>query len=110
MLPIPRLLPMEDYLDYLANRALPDPSLASRPGGPVECLGRPGHRRHGRAAQAALASLGLPDDLNTRRRRPGDLRSCGIDFPDALADIASKAFMIVIQDFQDAYTLNVRSS
>ena len=34
--------------------------------------------------------------------------SCGIDFPDALADLASKAFMIVIQDFQDPYTLNVK--
>ena len=26
VMPIPRLLPMEDYLDYVANRALPDPS------------------------------------------------------------------------------------
>jgi hypothetical protein len=34
--------------------------------------------------------------------------SCGIDFPDALTDLAAKAFMIVIQDFQDPYTLNVR--
>ena len=40
-----------------------------------------------------------------RRWRPA--RACGIDFPDALADLASKAFMIVIQDFQDPYTLNV---
>jgi uncharacterized radical SAM superfamily Fe-S cluster-containing enzyme len=34
--------------------------------------------------------------------------ACGIDFPDALADLAAKAFMIVIQDFQDPYTLNVK--
>ncbi len=34
--------------------------------------------------------------------------SCGVDFPDALSELAAKAFMIVIQDFQDPYTLNVK--
>jgi 7,8-dihydro-6-hydroxymethylpterin dimethyltransferase len=34
--------------------------------------------------------------------------SCGIDFPDALAELAGKAFIIVIRDFRDPYTLNVR--
>ena len=33
---------------------------------------------------------------------------CGIDPPAALDTRAAKAFMIVVQDFQDPYTLNVR--
>ena len=35
-------------------------------------------------------------------------RRCGIDLPEALKSITDKAFMIVIQDFQDPYTLNVK--
>jgi uncharacterized radical SAM superfamily Fe-S cluster-containing enzyme len=34
--------------------------------------------------------------------------SCGIDLPAALQDLERKVFMVVAQDFQDAYTLNVR--
>jgi hypothetical protein len=34
--------------------------------------------------------------------------TCGIDLPAALRSLTDKAFMIVIQDFQDPYTLNVR--
>jgi hypothetical protein len=34
--------------------------------------------------------------------------TCGIDLPEALKSITDKAFMIVIQDFQDPYTLNVK--
>jgi hypothetical protein len=57
----------------------------------------------------ALASLRLPDELNEiASAAMKACVSCGIDFPDALADLAAKAFMIVIQDFQDPYTLNVR--
>jgi hypothetical protein len=34
--------------------------------------------------------------------------ACGIDLPAAVKDLASRAFMIVVQDFQDPYTLNVK--
>ena len=34
--------------------------------------------------------------------------TCGIDITAALRDLAQKAFMIIIQDFQDPYTLNVK--
>jgi uncharacterized radical SAM superfamily Fe-S cluster-containing enzyme len=33
---------------------------------------------------------------------------CGIDLPRALRDLERKVFMVVAQDFRDAYTLNVR--
>ena len=34
--------------------------------------------------------------------------ACGVNLSDALANLTDRAFMIVIQDFQDPYTLNVK--
>ena len=34
--------------------------------------------------------------------------ACGVNLPAAVADLTGRAFMIVIQDFQDPYTLNVK--
>ena len=109
VLPIPRLLPMEDYLDYLANRALPDPTLRGVLEGLWSASSVPGTAIVTERLAAALAALGLPDELRQIAGAALDgCAACGIDFPDALAELAAKAFMIVIQDFQDAYTLNVR--
>ncbi len=109
VLPIPRLLPMEDYFDYLANRALPDPALRGVLEGLWSASATPDTDSMVERLTAALASLGYPDDL--KRIAGAVLESCaacGISLPEALAELASKAFMIVIQDFQDPYTLNVR--
>jgi tetraether lipid synthase len=109
VLPIPRLLPMEDYLDYLANRALPDPTLRGVLEGLWSASSVPGTALVTERLATALAALGLPDELRHIAGAALDgCAACGIDFPDALAELAAKAFMIVIQDFQDAYTLNVR--
>jgi hypothetical protein len=34
--------------------------------------------------------------------------ACGVNLPEAVAHLTDRAFMIVIQDFQDPYTLNVK--
>jgi hypothetical protein len=34
--------------------------------------------------------------------------ACGVNLPEALENLSDRAFMIVVQDFQDPYTLNVR--
>jgi uncharacterized radical SAM superfamily Fe-S cluster-containing enzyme len=34
--------------------------------------------------------------------------TCVIDLPTEVRDVTTKAFMVVIQDFQDPYTLNVK--
>ena len=108
-MPIPRLLPMENYLDYLANRALPDPVVRGVLEGLWSASAIPGTDAMVERLTAALASLGLPDELNDIASAALETCvACGIDFPDALADARAKAFMIVIQDFQDPYTLNVR--
>jgi 7,8-dihydro-6-hydroxymethylpterin dimethyltransferase len=109
VVPIPRLLPIEHYLDYLTNRALPDTSLRSVLEGLWSASAIPGTDAMVDRLGSALATLDVPDEL--RAIAGGALRSCaacGIEFPDALTALADKAFMIVCQDFQDAYTLNVR--
>ncbi|MGH2851701.1 MAG: radical SAM protein, partial [Solirubrobacteraceae bacterium] len=109
VVPIPRLLPMERYLDYLANRVLPDPSLRGVLEGLWSAASVPGNEDMVEGLAAALGSAELSEEV--ARLAGGALSlcaACGIDFPEALADLAKKAFMIVIQDFQDPYTLNVR--
>ena len=109
VVPIPRLLPMDTYLDYLSNRALPDPSVRAALEGLWSASAIPGSDSMIERLTTALGSLGLPGELNDLTAAALETcASCGIDFPDALADLAAKAFMIVIQDFQDPYTLNVK--
>jgi uncharacterized radical SAM superfamily Fe-S cluster-containing enzyme len=109
VVPIPRLLPLDHYLDYLTNRALPDPSLRTALEGLWSASAVPGSPTTVDRLTTALAALGLPGAVNEFAAAALETcAGCGIDFPQALADIASKVFMIVIQDFQDPYTLNVK--
>jgi uncharacterized radical SAM superfamily Fe-S cluster-containing enzyme len=85
VVPFARLLDIEEQLDYLANRVIPDPSLRGALERMFSSSATPG------AEQALLTCEG-----------------CGIDLPAALRELERKVFVVVAQDFQDAYTLNVR--
>ncbi len=109
VVPIPRLLPIEHYLDYLTNRALPDTSLRGVLEGLWSASAVPGTETMVERLSTALAALDLPDELHTLAAAALEsCAMCGIDFPDALSALSERAFMIVLQDFQDSYTLNVR--
>jgi len=84
-MPIARLVDVEEYLDYAANRVVPDLEIRHALEKMFSASATPG------VEQALLAC-----------------ESCGIDLPHALEAIQQHAFMIVAQDFQDPYTLNVR--
>src|SRR6266508_1831646 len=85
VIPFTRLLEVGDYLDYVANRIAPDPKVRGALEKMFSSSATPG------AERALLAC-----------------EACGIDLPDALNDLAQHFFMLVVQDFQDAYTLTVR--
>lgn len=89
VVPVTRLVDVEDHLDYVTNRALPDPSAREA----LEKLWSAG----------ALAGTPLTD---------GNLDRLGCSScctPSEVFDVLSeKAFMIMVQDFQDPYTLNVK--
>lgn len=95
VVPIPRLLDVEDYLDYVSNRVIPD--LAIR-----EALEK---------LWSASAVLGTDTTIEQLQKAAAALdcaNACGINLPEALAHLTDRVFAIVIQDFQDPYTLNVR--
>ncbi len=87
ILPIPRLLSVEDHLDYVTNRVLPDPSVRT-------------------ALERLWSASAVPGTDATAEQLA--CATCGIDLPRTLDSLIDTAFMIMIQDFQDPYTLNVR--
>jgi uncharacterized radical SAM superfamily Fe-S cluster-containing enzyme len=84
-LPLTRLFDVEPYLDYAANRVVPDLDVRGALERMFSSSATPG-------AEAALLAC----------------RECGIDLPAALADVRQHAFVVTVQDFQDPYTLNTR--
>jgi 7,8-dihydro-6-hydroxymethylpterin dimethyltransferase len=85
LIPFTRLLDVEPYLDYVANRVVPDWGIREALEAMFSSSATPG------AEQALLACA-----------------DCGIDLPTALAGLEEHTFVVATQDFQDAYTLNVR--
>jgi uncharacterized radical SAM superfamily Fe-S cluster-containing enzyme len=85
VVPFTRLIEIDDYLDYLSNRVIPDYDVRHALERMFSSSATPG------AEKALLACA-----------------SCGIDLPAALDQLKDKVFMLIVQDFQDAYTLNVR--
>lgn len=109
VVPIPRLLDMTRYLDYVSNRVLPFTSLRPALESLWSASAVPGSDTMTERVAAVLDALDLPEELEGLARSTlSTCGTCGIDFPEALMGLAEKVFMIVIQDFQDPYTLNVR--
>jgi 7,8-dihydro-6-hydroxymethylpterin dimethyltransferase len=95
VVPIPRLLQVEDYLDYVTNRVMPDPAIRDA----LEKLW---------SASAFMGTETTQEKLRAAAEALDCADACGIDLPGTAKDLADRAFMIVVQDFQDPYTLNVK--
>jgi 7,8-dihydro-6-hydroxymethylpterin dimethyltransferase len=87
LVPLPRLLDVEDLLDYVTNRAVPDLDV-----------------RHALEGLFSASAAGGSEPTAERL----DCVACGIALPAELRDVAARGFMIVTQDFQDPWTLDVR--
>jgi hypothetical protein len=90
--PLPRVLNVEDYLDYLTNRAAPDLGGEIRTAleGLWSSSAVPGSEKAAGEFRLTCAACGMPD---------------GLDFG-ALAD---RMFMIMLQDFMDPWTFNQKN-
>ncbi len=86
LVPLPRLVDVERYLDYVTNRAVPDLDVR----GALEGLW---------SAKAAGGSAPVAERL--------ECIACATAMPSQLREVAARGFMIVVQDFQDPYTLDV---
>jgi hypothetical protein len=95
VVPIPRLLNVEDYLDYVSNRVVPDYAVRDA----LEKLW---------SASAFMGTGTTEQHLRAAAEALDCADACGVNLPEAVANLTDRAFMIVIQDFQDPYTLNVR--
>ncbi|MPZ27427.1 MAG: radical SAM protein [Micromonosporaceae bacterium] len=95
VVPIPRLLNVEDYLDYVSNRVVPDYAVREA----LEKLW---------SASAFMGTDTTEEKLRAAVEALDCADACGVNLPEAIANLTDRAFMIVIQDFQDPYTLNVR--
>jgi 7,8-dihydro-6-hydroxymethylpterin dimethyltransferase len=87
LVPLPRLVEVEEYLDYVTNRAVPDLEVREA----LEGLW---------SAKAAGGSGPVAERL--------DCVACSTGMPPELREVAARGFMIVVQDFQDPYTLDVQ--
>jgi tetraether lipid synthase len=85
LVPLPRLVEVERYLDYVTNRAVPDLDVREA----LEGLW---------SAKAAGGSPPVAARL--------DCIACATAMPVELRQVAAQGFMIVLQDFQDPYTLD----
>jgi uncharacterized radical SAM superfamily Fe-S cluster-containing enzyme len=92
VLPLPRLVAVDDYLDYLTNRVLLDPAAAIKAAleGLWSTSTLPGTEKAASAFVASCSACGLPDGLD-------------------LEAIADQIFMIMLQDFMDPWTFNQKN-
>lgn len=89
VIPLPRILDVDDYLDYLTNRVIPDlgAEIKTALEGLWSSSAVPGSDKAAREFALSCAACGLPD---------------GID-PGAFA---RRMFMIMLQDFMDPWTFD----
>ena len=92
VLPLPRLLRVDDYLDYIANRILPDAGAALRSAleGLWSSSVTPGSARAAEEFRLTCAACDLPE---------------GFD----LSGLAGRMFMVMFQDFMDPWTFNQKN-
>jgi uncharacterized radical SAM superfamily Fe-S cluster-containing enzyme len=92
VIPLPRLLKVEDYLDYLANRAVPDFGLEIK-----------------RALEGLWSSSAVPGSSKSVAHIVAACQSCGVPDGLTIGDFADRMLMIMLQDFMDPWTFNQKN-
>ncbi len=92
VLPLTRVVNVEDYLDYITNRAVPDLSeeIKAALEGLWSSSAVPGSDKTAQQFSLSCAACGLPDGLD-------------------LEAFAKNIFMIMLQDFMDPWTFNQKN-
>ncbi len=91
--PLPRLLNVEDYLDYISNRIIPDLGAEIR-----------------KALEGLWSSSAVPGSQQLIQEFALSCAACGL--PDGSLDIAALGdfvFVIMLQDFLDPWTFNQKN-
>ena len=91
--PLPRILKVEDYLDYISNRIMPDLGVELR-----------------RALEGLWSSSAVLGSEKVAREFAFSCSACGL--PDGGLDVTGLSnfiFMIMLQDFMDPWTFNQKN-
>jgi uncharacterized radical SAM superfamily Fe-S cluster-containing enzyme len=86
--PLPRVVPVDKYLDYITNRTFPDVK--------PEVL---------KALEGLWSAASVPGSISTSARVRA--ACCEIPFLNQSDRLKSQVFQIVVQDFADAYTMDL---
>ena len=92
VVPLPRIVNVYEYLDYLTNRAVPDFSLEIR--GALEGLW---------SSSSVAGSQKSVEQLSI------SCRACGLPEAVTVGDLAEHMLMIMVQDFMDPWTFNQKN-
>ena len=90
--PLPRIVNVEDYLDYITNRAMPDFSLEIQ-----------------RALEGLWSSSAVPGSAKAAQQMRLSCETCGILEARTVGDLAEHMIMIMLQDFMDPWTFNQKN-
>jgi uncharacterized radical SAM superfamily Fe-S cluster-containing enzyme len=90
--PLPRLINVEDYLDYITNRAVPDLSPEIK-----------------RALEGLWSSASVAGSPKSVEQLALSCEACGIADARTLGDLAEHMIMIMLQDFMDPWTFNQKN-
>lgn len=91
--PLPRLVDVEDYMDYIANRSLPDVSGELRT-----------------ALETLWSSSAVPGSDTSARSFALSCSACGLTTEDLdIGRLSEGLFMIMLQDFMDPWTFDQKN-
>lgn len=90
--PLPRIVDVRSYLDYIANRVLPDLSLELK-----------------RALEGLWSTASMAGSDTAAQNVAISCESCGLPASAASGDIARNMIMIMLQDFMDPWTFNQKN-
>ena len=90
--PLPRILNVYDYLDYITNRVMPDFSLEVK-----------------KALEGLWSSSSVPGSQKSTEQFAFSCQACGIPENATIGDLADHMLMIMLQDFMDPWTFNQKN-
>jgi uncharacterized radical SAM superfamily Fe-S cluster-containing enzyme len=90
--PLSRIVNVNDYLDYITNRVMPDFSLEIR-----------------KALEGLWSSSSVSGSQKSAEQFAFSCQACGVSKDMTIGDIASSMLMIMLQDFMDPWTFNQKN-
>jgi uncharacterized radical SAM superfamily Fe-S cluster-containing enzyme len=90
--PLPRILNVYDYLDYITNRVMPDFSLEVK-----------------KALEGLWSSSSVPGSEKSTQQFAFSCQACGIPESATIGELADHMLMIMLQDFMDPWTFNQKN-